>query len=85
MLLNSEEASVEDNLDVVALTDSSWRVCDKRFAPDDAQGLLAYMEEVDDHVAITLLKPPPVTFANASGFSEALALISERTHVVEYP
>lgn len=85
MLLNYEGASVDDHLDVVALTDSSWRVCDKRFAPDDAQGLLAYMERVDDHVAVTLLKPPPVTFANASCFGEALALVSERTHEVEYP
>ena len=85
MLLNYEGASVDDNLEVVALTDSSWRICDKRFPPNDAQGLLAYMERVDGHIAVTLLKPPPVTFANASTFAAALALIGERTHAVEYP
>jgi hypothetical protein len=66
MLLDFEAASVEGDLDVVALTASSWRVSDKRFSPDDARGLLAYMERVDDHIAVTLLKPPPVRFANAS-------------------
>ena len=85
MLLDYEGASVEDDLDVVALTGSSWRVSDRRFAPNDARGLLAYMEQVDDHVAVTLLKPPPVTFANASSVAAALALIAERTHEVEYP
>lgn len=85
MLLDFEAASVEGDLDVVALTASSWRVSDKRFSPDDARGLLAYMERVDDHIAVTLLKPPPVTFANASTLAEALALIAERTHEVEYP
>ena len=84
MLVNYEGTAIDETLDVIALSKTSWRVTDKRFAVD-ARGVLAYLERIDGHITVSILHPPPVTDAVADCFAAALALVSQRSRPPEYP
>jgi hypothetical protein len=79
MLISYQGVAVDDDLEVVALSDSTWRVTDKGF-PTDPQSVLAYLEQVDGHFTVSLMYPPPKTDAVVDCFAAAIALVSQRRH-----
>jgi hypothetical protein len=84
MLATYNGSSVDDDLEIVALSESSWRVTGKSFSYD-ACGLLAYLERVDGHVAISIFSPPPKMDAVADCFAAAIAIVSQRLASGEPP
>ena len=77
MLVNDGESIVDDALDVIALSEGTWRVTDKRFAAE-GRGVLAYLERTDDTIAVSIVYPPPMMDAVADCLAAALALVSQR-------
>jgi hypothetical protein len=77
MLVTYNGTTVDENLEIVALTDNTWRVTDKNFSYD-ACGLLAYLERVDGHMAVSIFSPPPKMDAVTDCFAAAIALLSQR-------
>jgi hypothetical protein len=77
MLVTYNGTTVDDDLEIVALSDDSWRVTDKKFSYDGC-GLLAYLERVDGHVAVSIFSPPPKMDAVADCFAAAIAMLSQR-------
>ncbi len=47
MLISYRGQPVDDFLEVIALSDHEWRVCDSRIDPSDASRLLAFIEAQD--------------------------------------
>lgn len=46
------DARTTDILEVVALSDSAWQVCDSRIAPDDASRVFARVERTPDYFLV---------------------------------
>jgi len=79
MAVRRKGTTTDDDLEIVALSDNSWRVTDKGF-DHEARGLLAYLERVDGHVAVSIFSPPPKLDAVADCFSAAIAMVSQRAN-----
>lgn len=78
MLTMYEGVPVRPELEIVALTESSWRVCDSRKPPSDPAGLLAYVERDDQGFEVMLLCPGAVETLRADCLAAALALVGSR-------
>lgn len=77
MVVRYEGVAVDDRLDIAALSETSWRVTDTCFPGEGS--VLAYVERVDGHVAVSVLYPPPKTDLVVDTFAEAIAVISQRS------
>lgn len=78
MLAMYEGVPVRPELEIVALSERSWRVCDSRMPPTDAAGMLAYVERDADGFEVMLLRPGRVETVRVDCLAEALALVGAR-------
>jgi hypothetical protein len=78
VLLSFEGVPVDPNLEIIALSDTSWRVCDNRFPPAAPNGMLAYIERDERGVEVLLLRPGSAETLHADCLAAALSLISAR-------
>lgn len=83
MLVSYHGRPVSDSLEVIALSDHEWRVCDGRIDPSDASRLLGFIELENGRYEVLRLSPSE-TCDNVSGECEnfdclaaALASLSE--------
>ena len=66
-----------DTLEVVALSDHEWRVCDGEMEASDARRILAYIEKCDGLYEVMSMKPMPCVCGRFCSFDDALTRISE--------
>lgn len=55
MAVSFEGIPVDDELEVIALSGSSWRISDRRFPPASPGGVLAYVERDEYGYEVLLL------------------------------
>jgi hypothetical protein len=58
MLVSYHGRPVSDSLEVIALSDHEWRVCDGRIDPSDASRLLGFIELENGRYEVLRLSPP---------------------------
>jgi hypothetical protein len=78
MLAGFEGVPLDPALEIIALTDTSWRICDTRVPPTDPAGLLAYIEQDSGGFDVIMLRPGFTETAFAHSFDAALSLINSR-------
>ena len=78
MLLSFEGVPVDPDLEIIALSATSWRVCDARFPPASPNGMLAYIEGDSRGVEVLLLRPGSAETLHVDCLAAALSLISAR-------
>jgi len=78
MLASFEGIPVDPALEIIPLTDTSWRITDTRVAPTDPAGLLAYVERDDAGFSVLLLRPGFTESARTDTLASALSLINSR-------
>jgi hypothetical protein len=69
---------IDRELETIALTDSSWRICDAALPDDDGTRLLAYVEQVDDRVETLWMFPRAGECATFDSLDSALVAILDR-------
>ena len=68
-----------DALEVVALSDHEWRVCDGEMEPGDGRRVLAYIEKCEGSYEVMSMTPLPCVCGRFCSFDEALRRVrSER-------
>ena len=91
MLISYHGRPVNDFLEVIALSDHVWRVCDGRIDPSDASRLIAFIElENGTYEVLRLAKSeecenPTGTCENFDCLAAALASLSEVPTTSETP
>ena len=78
MLASFMGIPVDPALEIIPLTDTSWRICDTRVDPTEPGGLLAYVESDTGGCSVILLRPGFTESAHTDGFADALSLINSR-------
>ncbi|WP_285115067.1 hypothetical protein [Leifsonia sp. fls2-241-R2A-40a] len=78
MLASFEGIPVDPSLEIIPLTDSSWRICDTSVGPTDPGGLLAYVEREDAGFDVIMLRPGFTESAHTDCLAAALSLINSR-------
>jgi hypothetical protein len=80
MLASFEGVPVDPALEIIPLTESSWRVCDTSVAPTDPGGLLAYIERdaAGPGFDVIMLRPGFTETAHTDDFAAALSLVNSR-------
>ena len=78
MLLSFVGTMLEDELDVIGLSDCAWRVTDERFAADST-GVLAYVERTEGGFTVAIMHPLPVIEAAVDSFATALAFVGRHS------
>jgi len=78
MLTSFEGIPVDPALEIIALTDTSWRICDTTVAPTDPGGLLAYIERDPEGFDVIMLRPGFTESAHTDCLAAALSLINSR-------
>jgi hypothetical protein len=64
-------------LEVVALSDHEWRVCDHRLPPTDGRRLLGVIEESRNGYEVLALTPHPVNFGPFPQWDAAIRALRE--------
>ncbi len=83
MLISYHGRPVNDFLEVIALSDHEWRVCDGRIDPSDASRLLGFIELENGAYEVLRLTPAEACSnqigecENFDCFAAALASLSE--------
>jgi hypothetical protein len=62
----------DDSLEVVALSDHEWRVCDRDMEAGDGRRILAYIEKRDGSYEVMSMKPTPCVCGRFCSFDDAL-------------
>jgi len=71
-------------LEVVALSDHEWRVCDGEIEAGDARRVLAYIEKCDDSYEVMSMRPTPCVCGRFCSLDDALMRVSaERRSMAE--
>lgn len=78
MLTMDEGVPVRPALDVVALSERSWRVCGSGETAAGPVGMVAYVEHGDIGFEVMLLRPGRVETLHADCLAAALALVGTR-------
>lgn len=78
MLASFEGIPVDPALEIIPLTETSWRVTDTRVAPTDPGGLLAYVEHDDAGYTVLVLRPGVTESARTESLASALSHIGSR-------
>lgn len=76
MLMSYEGTPIPDDLDFVALTERTWRVCDTR-TTNGSSGTLAYIERDPAGFEVMLLRGGHVETRRADCLAAALALVAD--------
>lgn len=63
------------SLEVIALSDHEWRVCDPHLDEDDGRRVLGYIEARDSRYDVLELCPEPVRHGDCESWEDALALL----------
>jgi hypothetical protein len=50
---------IDDRLEVIALTETEWRVCDARLHENDARRLRGYLQKQGERVELMRMQPVP--------------------------
>lgn len=69
---------VDRELETIALSEASWRVCDARLPDDDGTRLLAYVEQTGDRVETLWMWPNAGECTTTASLDLALSAILER-------
>lgn len=69
---------IDRELETIALTDTSWRVCDASLPDDDGTRLLAYVEQVDNHIETLWMWPLVGECTRFDSLDTALGAILDR-------
>ena len=64
-----------DSLEVVALSDHEWRVCDRELDASDTRRILAYIEKCDGAYEVMSMKPKPCVCGRFRTFDDALSRV----------
>jgi hypothetical protein len=64
-----------DPLEVVALSDHEWRVCDREVEEGDARRILAYIEKCDGSYEVMSMTPAPCVCGRFRSLNDALSLV----------
>ncbi len=65
----------DDTLEVVALSDHEWRVCDGGMEAGDARRILAYIEKCDGLYEVMSMKPMPCVCGRFCSLDDALTRV----------
>ncbi|RWZ64273.1 hypothetical protein ELQ92_05750 [Labedella populi] len=65
-------------VETIALTESSWRVCDADLPDDDATRLIAYVEQNDVGFEVLWMWPFPGSCTTYAALDEAFEAVTER-------
>ncbi|GAA4141194.1 hypothetical protein [Leifsonia shinshuensis] len=76
MLMSYEGTPIPDELDFVALTDRTWRVCGNRFPGSGSPDTLAYIEQDAAGFEVMLLRGGHAETRRADCLAAALALVA---------
>lgn len=68
-----------DILEIIALSDHEWRVCDGRIAPSDPSRILGYIERCPDGFEVLSLCPGPFSCGSFPRWNSALAALLEKS------
>lgn len=69
---------IDRELETIALTDTSWRICDASLPDDDGTRLLAYVEQVGERVETLWMTPRAGECSVFDSLDEALTAILAR-------
>jgi hypothetical protein len=69
---------IDRELETIALTETSWRVCDASLPDDDGTRLLAYVEQVGDRVETLWMWPRAGECSTFDSLDTALVAILRR-------
>ena len=72
---------IDERLEVIALTETEWRVCDARLHANDARRLLGYLQMQGDRVELMRMQPVPGLCDWFGCLADALAAIEEELPV----
>jgi hypothetical protein len=61
-----------DSLEVVALSDHEWRVCDGEMEAGDGRRILAYIEKRDGSYEVMSMRPTPCVCGRFCSLNDAL-------------
>lgn len=50
---------IHDNIDLVALADTTWRVCDTRFGRGDPRWIVGYLRQENGAFELMWMRPRP--------------------------
>lgn len=67
-------------IETIALTETSWRVCDAELPDDDATRLIAYVEENDRGFEVLWMWPFPGSCTTYPILDDAFEAVTERLH-----
>lgn len=67
----------DERLEVIALTETEWRVCDARLHENDARRLLGYLQVQGERVELMRMQPVPGLCDWFGCLADALAAIED--------
>ena len=76
MMTSTMHPSANPRLEVVALSDHEWRVCDRLLDQADPRRVLGYIELRDDRYEVLVLLPAPTPCGRLASMSAALAAVA---------
>lgn len=68
--------SANPRLEVVALSDHEWRVCDRLLDRSDPRRVLGYIERRDERYEVLVLLPAPTPCGGFSDWNAALNVVA---------
>ncbi len=71
----------DDTLEVIALSDHEWRVCDGAMEPGDGRRVLAYIEKCDGSYEVMSMKPLPCMCGRFCSLDDALQRVKTERRV----
>jgi hypothetical protein len=75
---------VQHEIETIALTETSWRVCDAELPDDDATRLLAYVEQNDLGFEVLWMWPFPGPCETFTNVDDAFDAVTERLQQRRY-
>jgi hypothetical protein len=84
MTMTTPARPVVQEIETIALTETSWRVCDGGLPDDDATRLLAYIEENADGFEVLWMWPFPGSCTTFTDLDEAFDAVADRLQQRRY-
>jgi hypothetical protein len=76
MMTSTMHPSANPRLEVVALSDHEWRVCDRLLHRADPRRVLGYIERRDEGYEVLALLPAPTPCGRFSDWNAALSAVA---------
>ncbi|WP_166409012.1 hypothetical protein [Labedella phragmitis] len=84
MAMTTPARPVQQGIETIALTETSWRVCDGTLPDDDATRLLAFVEQNDVGFEVLWMWPFPGSCETFAALDEAFDAVAERLQQRRY-